>query len=417
MEITLQGIQMDEQESERLVPDSQEIPLPPKICIYRISTTIPKTNQVAYIPQVISIGPIHFGNPKLEMMEMQKHIYMDAFCKRVSKKTKKNLQASDLFRIIINHEEHIRNCYADYYPPSDEFLYMVLFDAVFIIEFVLRGLNPRYINDFIIVQPVLRKMVLLDLFLLENQLPYFVLDILYAELKEKEKFFKLVCDCFLIDNQNQVFNSLEDDKMLHFVGLMRYILCGAPQNWTWDSYRIKLKYSASKLHQAGVVFKVAEGCKSLLDINFESGVLKMPILEVDENFETVLKNVMALEQCHYQCESYICNYIFLMDHLINTAEDVDLLTEAGVIIHWLGSNKMMANLINNLCKGVEIYGSNYNNICRQLNEHYEDPYNHRKATLKLVYFSNLWRGTATVIATLLLIMTLIQTICSIKSLY
>ncbi|KAF2321232.1 hypothetical protein GH714_035973 [Hevea brasiliensis] len=228
MEITLQGIQMDEQESERLVPDSQEIPLPPKICIYRISTTIPKTNQVAYIPQVISIGPIHFGNPKLEMMEMQ-NIYMDAFFKRV-------------------------------------------------------------------------------------------------KLKEKENFFKLVCDCFLIDNQNQVFNSLEDDKMLHFVGLMRYILCGAPQNWTWDSYRIKLKYSASKLHQAGVVFKVAEGCKSLLDINFESGVLKMPILEVDENFETVLKNVMALEQCHYQCESYICNYIFLMDHLINTAEDVDLLT-------------------------------------------------------------------------------------------
>jgi hypothetical protein len=51
-------------------------------------------------------------------------------------------------------------------------------------------------------------------------------------------------------------------------------------------------------------------------------------------------------QHHYPREAYICNYIVLLDHLINTAEDVDLLVEKKVIVNWLGSNKIVANLIN-----------------------------------------------------------------------
>jgi hypothetical protein len=35
--------------------------------------------------------------------------------------------------------------------------------------------------------------------------------------------------------------------------------------------------------------------------------------------------------------------------------------------------------------------------------------------LKLIYFPNIWRGTATVAAAILLILTFIQTIASVKS--
>jgi hypothetical protein len=52
-----------------------------------------------------------------------------------------------------------------------------------------------------------------------------------------------------------------------------------------------------------------------------------------------------------------------------------------------------------------------------MNAHYENRWNHRKATLKLVYFPNVWRGTATVAAAILLILTFIQAISSAKSLF
>ncbi|KAL9428078.1 hypothetical protein AB3S75_030133 [Citrus x aurantiifolia] len=52
-------------------------------------------------------------------------------------------------------------------------------------------------------------------------------------------------------------------------------------------------------------------------------------------------------------------------------------------------------------------------LLRDLKAHYDNPWNHAMATLKRVYFNNLWRSTGTVAAILLLVHTLVQAICSI----
>ena len=75
-------------------------------------------------------------------------------------------------------------------------------------------------------------------------------------------------------------------------------------------------------------------------------ILEIPSFTVGDATECVIRNLMALEQCHYPRKAYICNYIVLLDHLINTAEDVDLLVEKKVLFNWLGSNKAVATLIN-----------------------------------------------------------------------
>ncbi|KAH9674624.1 hypothetical protein KPL70_018527 [Citrus sinensis] len=103
---------------------------------------------------------------------------------------------------------------------------------------------------------------------------------------------------------------------------------------------------------------------------------------------------MALEQCHCPQETLVSNYISLMDHLINTEEDVNLLVEAGII-----------------CKCA----SCYYDVVMNLQAHYNNPWNHAEATLKRVYFTNLWTGTGTVAAVVLLEPTLIRTIRSIMS--
>ena len=81
-------------------------------------------------------------------------------------------------------------------------------------------------------------------------------------------------------------------------------------------------------------------------------LLKVPTLIVDDATEVFFRNLMALEQCHYPSESYICNYIVLLDYLINTREDVELFVENKIIINWLGSNEAVATMVNNL--GPEI---------------------------------------------------------------
>ena len=75
-------------------------------------------------------------------------------------------------------------------------------------------------------------------------------------------------------------------------------------------------------------------------------ILEIPSFTVQDATECVIRNLMALEQFHYPRKAYICNYIVLLDHLINTAEDVDLLVEKKVFVNWLGSNKAVATLIN-----------------------------------------------------------------------
>ncbi|KAL9428079.1 hypothetical protein AB3S75_030134 [Citrus x aurantiifolia] len=183
---------------------------------------------------------------------------------------------------------------------------------------------------------------------------------------------------------------------------------------------------AVKLRESGVRFKhVQRECflniafekKRLLSLMpwFKVQELQIPAIIIYDMTEPLLRNLMALEQCHYPSQTYICNYISLMDSLINTEEDVNLLVEAGIICNHVGDNAKVANMFNKFCKHIRLDGLCYRDILKDLKAHYDNPWNHAVSTVKLkrVYFNSLWRGTGTVAAILLLVLTLVQTICSI----
>ncbi|GLT69092.1 hypothetical protein SLA2020_412710 [Shorea laevis] len=67
--------------------------------------------------------------------------------------------------------------------------------------------------------------------------------------------------------------------------------------------------------------------------------LGSPTLKYLRHTEAVFRNLMALEQCHYPSKTYICNYVVLLDYLIDTEQDVELLVEKKVIV-----NNMVATL-------------------------------------------------------------------------
>ncbi|KAL0007621.1 hypothetical protein SO802_009123 [Lithocarpus litseifolius] len=81
-------------------------------------------------------------------------------------------------------------------------------------------------------------------------------------------------------------------------------------------------------------------------------VLELKSFIIGDETNCVVRNLMALEPCHYPWEAYVCNYIVLLDHLINTIANVDLLVEKNVLVNWLGNNKAVATLINGLCQQI-----------------------------------------------------------------
>ncbi|KAK2650747.1 hypothetical protein Ddye_018236 [Dipteronia dyeriana] len=122
---------------------------------------------------------------------------------------------------------------------------------------------------------------------------------------------------------------------------------------------------------------------------------------------------MALELCLYPNETHICNFILQMDFLIKTEKDVDLLVDQGIIFSRLGDNATVATMFNNLSIQITPSQSIYHVICKKLKEHYARRWNRTMANLKTVYVGDIWNGTATAAAIILIVLTFVQTIFSI----
>ena len=401
-----------------------EIASSKKCRIYKASHPLRKWNEEAYTPQVVSIGPFHHKNERLKAMEEHKERYFKSFVERSDQ-----INLEDLVRVIREMEESIRGCYEEAINlNSDRFVKMILVDASFILELFFRdslrkkkkSSESRTSDDPIFVQPRYSA-VFLDLALLENQLPFFVIEKLhhlaFPSPSDDNALPKLPFDYFDYFNVHSI-QAHPDVKIEHFTDLIRTFQLPPLENLPKRrSQPIKHLYSATQLHEAGVKFEVgtSEYC---FDINFEKGVLKIPSFEIMNRTEVVARNIMALEQIHYIENAYYTDYFILLDLLINTSKDVDLLCDKKILVNYLGDNNAVKSMINNLNKDIIWSGTrdDYIDLCKELNGFYENHWHKRKATLKSEYFSTPWKTASTVAAIILLVLTFIQTICSIISL-
>ncbi|XP_059439864.1 UPF0481 protein At3g47200-like [Corylus avellana] len=420
----------------------------PECCIYRVPKLLRKVNEKAYTPKLVSIGPFHHGNDDLKDMEKHKLRYFKDFFQRTTlKKSQK-----DLASIIAAKEETIRHCYSEECGlESKDFVKMILLDAIFIIELFLR-LTEKRENDYIPSKPWLEHGIYYDLIVLENQLPFFVLEDLHksaffdsSSLSHRQgdtPFRELSLLYFSRNGKHK--NSDIYGNVNHFTDLLRYFFL--PPKLLRDSFLppkpshqgpLDHLYSATELDEAGLKFKAIKDDRSLVDIKFPENkflkccpcfnlswllaclpclkcfpclegmerFLQVPCFEVDDSTEALLRNLMALEQCHYPFHGYICSYVLLLDFLINTEKDVALLVDKKVIVNRLGSNTAVADLINNLCTEIEVTGSYYSDLCTNINVYRDNPWNHVMASMKSVYFPDFWRGTAAVVGLIVLTFT------------
>ncbi|XP_059461753.1 UPF0481 protein At3g47200-like [Corylus avellana] len=177
--------------------------------------------------------------------------------------------------------------------------------------------------------------------------------------------------------------------------------------------------SAIELHEAGVLFKVREKSKNLFDIKFEKGKLEIPSFILSDEKEYSIRNSLAFEQCHCSDENYINDYVILIGRLVETRRDIDLLVKQGIIENRISNSRDGSLLLNKLADGAILDQEKFYfaALFEELNKYYNTSWHRWKAHLKQRYFRTPWAGVSLLAAVFLLILTIVQTVCSLAAFF
>jgi hypothetical protein len=391
--------------------------------IYRVPERLRHVKERAYTPKVVSIGPLHHGREGLKAMEEHKKRYLKDLIERA------NESLGSFIRVVKENELRLRGCYAETIQfSSDEFVKIILVDAAFIIGVLLRlkfpGLQDE--NDCIFNRPWMLQDVWPDMLLLENQLPFFILEDLFGLGKVAVSFKGLsiydlshnfFIDLMHLEGTEDKLGKICRSEVKHFVDFLRHL--HLPDLEQKQQQKGKLQTlttpSMTELHRAGVRFEVGSS-RNLFDLQFNKGILTIPKLIIGDETELSIRNLLAFEQCYYE-ENYINDYVVIMDRLVNTQKDVDLLVKYGIVENRLGDSNEGSFLINKLADGVildftEFY---FARLCKDLNTYCGTSWHKWKANLKQNYFNTPWAIVSVIAGVILLLLTLIQAVCAIIS--
>ncbi|XP_050373407.1 UPF0481 protein At3g47200-like isoform X2 [Argentina anserina] len=167
-------------------------------------------------------------------------------------------------------------------------------------------------------------------------------------------------------------------------------------------------HTATALSKADIRFQPVIK-ESIMDIRFEkggfrrNGILMIPQLNVGMSSETLFRNLIAIEQCYHGYSNEITSYAILMDNLISSKEDMELLCKEKVIGNWL-SDEDGCKFFSNLYKDIPHNKFYYADLCKQVNDHYRLRRFTWLAALKSEKFSNPWKILAFVTGIIILIL-------------
>ncbi|KAG7589028.1 hypothetical protein ISN44_As07g013450 [Arabidopsis suecica] len=417
-------------------------------CIYRVPSHIRDVKPQAYTPRMVVIGPLHrypksttidgaetSSDPwhikeEYSMMEARKKVYFKTFSTLVRKDA-----IVEMRKIIQGEETKIRDSYEESteWIPSEYFVDLILHDAVFIMQFLLTTRVGRSYDEIMDQESMVRN----DLILLENQLPFFILDRLFSSDRYFMSDMMRLHRCPTI--KDFILNSFgliieENPNFKHFTDMFRYVYEKSLDDipvymertpWRWP-HNIELM-NADNLSKAGVKFKSS----GLLNVYNPVAVPRFtrmtpPTPNELKDIKRAMFGVFSLhvefkkafEQCHVSLTPFTTNYIHFLNFLITSDRDVEVLSEEGVVTNNIGRVSLVVDMVNNLQVGVKVgTNSQYFYMAKDLRAHCKSRRKRCWATLRKVYFSDLWTGTATLAAAFLLLLTLVGTIASVIQAY
>ncbi|KAM1189591.1 hypothetical protein ACFX2J_025247 [Malus domestica] len=338
---------------------------------------------------------------------------------------------------IRSREEFLRRCYDEKidHLSSDQFVEMMVVDGCFIIQVIRACMVNKDRDPYgVLSLPGMLSRVQNDLFLLENQLPWKVLDCLFnLTTSDKSSLHELTLDLTCEIMNNPIITYYLGYKFMdklrttwqfrHLLTNVRDLLVGSSTR-NEDIEEMRYKYwtaipSVTHLEEIGVQFQCAPLHTCLLNINFnfEKGVMEIPWMKIRANTESLFRNLIAYEQCSLM-PHYILSYATMFNQLIKSTKDLDHLIQKGIIYTEL-SKEDTVFLFRRLCNDTECISFLYSKLANDV-----DRYSHchwRRswlAGIKRDYLynpSSIWSVSNAVI--IVLILTIIQTVYSVLAYY
>jgi hypothetical protein len=207
----------------------------------------------------------------------------------------------------------------------------------------------------------------------------------------------------------------------HFLDIYHKSYCGTRPHLEGpavnydDEYRT---HCAVELSEAGIQFKKSD-TDNIHDVDFQNGVLTMPLFRFYDDTEMELLNLMAFEWLHPEAKDDIRTYISFVDKIIESEKDVALLRSKDVFLNMSGSDKKaveMFNILTNLAGSTGDKDSPVH-VKWNVNAHCRKPWNKWRASFSNAYLSTPWGFISLVAAIVLLVATLLQTVYTIVPFY
>ncbi|KAJ0847996.1 hypothetical protein HanPSC8_Chr13g0551981 [Helianthus annuus] len=301
-----------------------------------------------FVPQAVSIGPYHFGELKLQMLEKRK----PEFAMKLFSNDKEAL--TSLYEKL-GDPEMVKDLRSFYEEGSTTkycdkvFTKMMLLDACFIL-YLINSVFDRNIRSTFPLHMV--PILCIDLFLLENQIPFKV-------LSPKRTWLESIL-CIRSDQRSgeqrqksELIGGKEPDHLLHLLHRSHttrniYIdpFGDLNQNYIYKSNNFP---NVNQLLDVGIRFKPSDHTISLEHFDFSKGwcgfsiAVQLPPMDVTGYTKPILINLIAYEMYSGE-DDWVTSYVCLLHSLIGDHEDVKVLTKAGVLENWLGTDSEVVEL-------------------------------------------------------------------------
>ncbi|KAF9618091.1 hypothetical protein IFM89_000042 [Coptis chinensis] len=390
--------------------------------IYKLHNFIKCRNENIYEPLLVSIGPYHHGNDQLKAMEVHKRRAMCHFTKRsgVPIQDYKNALMEDV-QILKESYDQLDEIYC---KDSNKFVELMMVDGCFILEFmdILSGAPKDYApND-----PIFSyygcithyNCLMRDMLLLENQLPYLVLEKLVSVSEFRHQ----------VNKEMMMFASNKDPGRHMLDMYMKGLFQGGPSS---ESEEI-INLSASQLDLVQIRFRKADSFSNI-SYDVKEATLRIPHININDYSISTFMNLKAFELRGTIGRDFN-SYIRLMDSLIESPKDVKLLQSKGIIENCLGSDDAVVKLLKDLARDTVVDKNCKSYVARQkITEHYKEIMRRRDQNnkqwdkrlkrrvgewllnLQETYFSNPWSIISVVAAACLLGLTVIQSVYAVRS--
>ncbi|KQJ94911.1 uncharacterized protein LOC112271436 [Brachypodium distachyon] len=300
-------------------------------------------------PSFASFGPYHHGSPQVQEVEEVKHVAAHYLC------LKSGHSFEEVYSKIASISGEARSCYADGDAAVARFndvelANMMFLDGCFLLWYLLDEKEPALLLNRMILST--GPCMLRDIFLLENQLPWLVLEALMTFISVPIYKFILNRSSNFDASSNLRLSKEEFHryKPPHLLGLFRYYHIGAmpPEDHSYKSRCFELSTSAIELAEIGIKV-TASNKRWFADMSIQKGSLTGKLLLtplfLDDPTACWLVNMAAFEACTsvaYPCDGYtICSYLSLLAMLMCNVEDVQKLRAKHLLRSFFSDQEML----------------------------------------------------------------------------